>query len=311
MSGIGIIHNPFAKGNLRRPWLAPKLRELVSEVGVFRETRNINELPQVAEEFIRQGIEIMAVNGGDGTLHLALTAFIKVFGDRPLPKLMSLRGGTMNTMSNSLKIKGKTLSILQRAVAQYRAGRPFKERPQHLIQVNDKYGFMSGGGVVANFLDAYYSTPQPGPWSAAKLLARGVASALGGTELARNIFRGAPVSVLVEGGQVPGEEFTIFLACTIRELGLGFTPTPRAYDKPGHFHFIAATIRPLQLALLLPAIWLGRDLVHPEIPFSAAASQAVVEPKKAIRWMVDGEMYDTDRPLVYSSGPTITIVEPD
>lgn len=310
MGGIGIIHNPFAKGNLRRPWIAPKLRELVEGVGVLRETRNVNELPKVAEEFIRDGIEIMAVNGGDGTLHLALSAFINVYADRPLPKLMSLRGGTMNTMSNSLKIKGKTLSIVEQAVKQIQEKKPFREKPQRLIKINDKYGFMSGAGVIAKFLDAYYSGSSTGPWQAAKLLSKTIGGAITGNEFTRTLFQATPFKVTVDGRLLAPSAYTFYLACSIRELGLGFKPTPRAYDQPDHFHFLAATIRPLQVLPLLPGVWLGRDLKHPEIPFTGPAKEVVVEPQGLTRWTVDGEMYDADQPLRYSAGPEVTVVEP-
>jgi diacylglycerol kinase family enzyme len=310
MEKIGIIHNPFAKGNLKRPWIAKELEKVVGDVGVFRETRNIEELPMVAEEFLEQGIETIAVNGGDGSLHLVLTAFVPVYGDKPLPKLMTLRGGTMNTMSNSLKIKGKTLGILKKAVEKIKAGEPFNEREQYLIKVSGKYGFMSGTGYISNFLDAYYSGSSTGPWQAIKLISRAVGSVTLRTDFINELFQKAPLKVTVDGKQLDPEEFSIVLACSVRELGLGFKPTPRAYDKPGHFHLIAATIRPGQVVPKLPGIWLGKDLIHPEVQHSNPAKEVVVEPKGALRWTLDGEMYETEQPLRFSVGPTITVVEP-
>ncbi len=310
MAGIGIIHNPFAKGNLKRPGVGPKVKKLVEEVGVFRETRNINELPRVAEEFLEQGIDTLAVNGGDGTLHIALTAFVKVYGDRPLPRIMSLRGGTMNTMSNSLKIKGRTLSIMEKAVKKYAAGESFNEREQHLIKVNDMYGFMTGGCIIAKFLDLYYSGASTGPWHAAKLINRALASAALRTRFTKDLFRPTPSRVKVNGRELDPEEYTVILGCTIRELGLGFTPTPRAYDKPGHFHMLAADINPYAVIPRLPSIWLGRDLEHKNIQHTGPAKEAVVEPRGMIRWMIDGEVYDADKPLHLSVGPTVTVAEP-
>jgi diacylglycerol kinase family enzyme len=310
MAGIGIIHNPFAKGNLRRPWIADAIRKAIGDVGVVRETKNIDELPQVAKEFMDQGIEIMAVNGGDGTLHLALTAFVNTFAGRPLPKLMSLRGGTMNTVSNSLKIKGKTLAIVKKAVEKYRAQDPFHEMDQHLIKVNEKYGFLSGAGVIASFLDAYYSGGKTGPIQGAKVLGRMILSALTGGEYVQKLFRPAPVTITADGQELEPTEWKLLLACTIRELGLGFKPTPRAYDKPGHFHFLAATADPINLVPKLPAVWLGRDISHPKIHYNGVAAQVIITPREPIRWMVDGEMYDSEGPLHYSVGPTIKIVAP-
>jgi diacylglycerol kinase family enzyme len=310
MSKIGIIHNPFAKGNLRRPWIAGKIREVMGEIGVLRETKNINELPKVAEEFRDRGIDIIAVNGGDGTLHIAISAFVNVYGGQPLPRLMSLRGGTMNTMSNSLKIKGDTLSIIGAAVDRIKKGEPFLEKPQHLLKINDKCGFMSGAGVISKFLDLYYSGGVTGPVRAAKLVSRTIGSAIFQTAFAKEIFSPVPARVRMGEKKLDLEQYTVLLACVIKELGLGFTPTPRAYEKPGHFHFLATDMRPYQVAFKVPQLWLGKDLVHPRVAFTGATPKAVIEPVGKLRYMIDGEMYETSEPLVYGVGPTVTIVTP-
>ena len=311
MTKIGIIHNPFAKGNLKRPWVAGKIREALGDVGMLRETRNVNELGVVAEEFKAQGIDIVGVNGGDGSLHLVLTAFIKAYGDQPLPKIMSLRGGSMNTMSNSLKIKGHTIGIVQEAVKNVRTGKPFSEKPQHLLCVNGKYGFMSGAGVIATFLDAYYGGGGTGPWTAANVFGNTIWSAITLNEYGRRLRLPRPARVTIDGKTLEPKGFTIMLASAIKELGLGFKPTPHAYDKPGCFHFMAADIDPVKVVPMIPKIWMARDLIHPNIQFSHAATDVVIDPMgEPMRWTIDGEMFGTDEPLHYTCGPTITVTQP-
>lgn len=310
MGGIGVIHNPLAKGNLKKPWIVEKLNDLVTGVGELWETHNIGNLPKVAEDFLRSKLEILAVNGGDGTLHQVISAFIKVYGDNPLPKVVSLRGGTMNTMTNSLGIKGRTLAILQKAVQMYQEAEPIKELKQSLLKINDKYGFMCGAGMVANMLDEYYSVPHPGPAHAAKIVIKGAASGIMGTDYAKNLFKPAPIRVKVNGKKLEPEEFSGILGCTIKEIGLGFRPTFRANDKPNHFHFIATTINPLPFALRIPAFWFNRDWKNPKVQFSNIAKEVEVEPLKPIRWMVDGDMYTADKPLHFSVGPTLSVLAP-
>jgi diacylglycerol kinase family enzyme len=225
---------------------------------------------------------------------------------------MSLRGGTMNTVSNSLKIKGTTLDIVKLAVDAYHGDIPFREMDQRLICINgDKFGFLSGAGVIANFLDLYYGGGKTGPLRGATVLGAMIGSAIVGGNYVTRAFRAAPVKVAVDGVELEPNEFTLLLACTVKELGLGFKPTPRAYDKPGHFHLIACNAPPLHLITKLPAIWLGKDFTHPLIYHNGPAAKIRVTPRAAIRWMVDGEMYDTEGPLEYSVGPTIKIIAPD
>jgi len=309
MPGIGIIHNPFARGNLKRPRVAEKLRRLLGNEGIVVETRNINELPGVAEKFLQDGIEIIAVNGGDGTLHLTLTAFIQVYGDKPLPKLMSLRGGTMNTMSTSLKLKGATLEICAKAAERYRRGESFELLDQPLVCLNGKYGFMTGSGLATNFLEAYYSGTNTGPIEGAKVVAKAVLSAIGRTEYVKKLFALAQAEVVVDGEKVPFEEFTAILGCSIVEIGLGFKPTPRAYDQPGRFHFVATKIPPMGVVRRLHLLHQGKDIVHPDF-FSRLAQRAEIRPKQdRFRYTIDGELYDTEEPIVMSPGPTVKVVK--
>jgi len=308
MPGIGIIHNPFARGNLKRPWVAEKLRRILGDEGIVVQTRNIHELPAVAEKFKQDGIEIMAVNGGDGTLHLTLSAFIKVFGEQPLPKLMSLRGGTMNTMTTSLKLKGKTLEICSQAVERYRRGEPFELLDQPLVRINDKYGFMSGAGLATNLLEAYYSGTNTGPIEGAKIVAKVVISALTGTDYAKKLFALAQAEIIVDGEPVPFQEFTVILGCSIVEIGLGFKPTPRAYDQPGHYHFVATRISSLGVARRLHLVHGGKDIIHPDF-FSRVAQQAEIRPKGKFRYTIDGELYDTEEPVTISAGPVVKVVK--
>ena len=302
MTKIGIIHNPFAKGNLKRPWIAGKIREALGDVGTLRETRNVNELGEVALEFKKQGIDIIGGNGGDGSLHLVLTAFIKAYGDQPIPKLMSLRGGSMNTVSNSLKIKGHTIGIVKKAVDNIKKGKPFSDKPQHLLKVNGMYGFMSGAGCIATFLDAYYGGSSTGPWRAVNVFTNTIWSAMVMNEYGQRLRRPHPARVTIDGQTLGPDGFTVLLACSIKELGLGFAPTPRAYDKPGHFHFMAADIDPFMAA---------KDLIHPNIQFSHAAADVVIDNLgQPMRWMIDGEIMGTDVPLHYTCGPTITVTQP-
>lgn len=308
LSSIGVIHNPFARGNVKRPHVADQLRRILDDQGFVIETKNLDELPEVAEKFLKDGIEILAVNGGDGSLHLALSAFINVYGDRPLPRIVSLRGGTMNTMSNSLKLKGKTLDICKKAVELCRSKKPYITLKQHLVRLNDKYGFLSGAGVAANFLDAYYSGAGTGPVAGAKVVARAVASAIVGGSYVKRIFEPAKADITVNNEKIPFTEFTAFLGCSIREIGLGFKTTPRAYSKKGYFQFLATKIKPMALVPKLHKIYLGQDLDHPDV-FSRLTNDVKIIPHGNLRYMVDGEIYEIDEPIEMSTGPTIDVIK--
>ena len=62
----------------------------------------ICRLKRVAADFRQSKIEILAINGGDGTISKTLTAFINEYGDEPLPKIAILKGGTINVVERTL-----------------------------------------------------------------------------------------------------------------------------------------------------------------------------------------------------------------
>ncbi|MBU0992036.1 MAG: hypothetical protein KJ737_06040 [Proteobacteria bacterium] len=311
MSGIGVIFNPRAGKNRKNHNKLLKLEDILNGCGIVRETKTEEELTQAVLEFKENKFDLIAISGGDGTIHRVLSNVITHYGDAPLPRFMALRSGTMNTFTNSVKFKGKSADILSKTVLHYQTGQAFREIHQHLMKVNDKYGFMTGAGVVSNFLNTYYSSGNPGPVEAAKMVTRIILSTIFRTRFATDLFNQTRFKVTIDGAQVEQESFMFILGCTITELGLGFTPTPRAYEKPGHFHFIASTIKPFQLLPKVPALWLGKSISHPEFQHNGIAEEVIVEPEGKFQWMIDGDLYMTETPLHLSVGPTITVISPD
>ena len=308
MAGIVIIHNPFARGNIRRPWIADKLRATMGDFGELIITRNIDQIPEVAERCLKNQIEYLGVNGGDGSLHLVLGAFVRAYKEHPLPTIIALRGGTMNTLANSVKIKGKTVGILRTVIDKYKAKQPIETQNQHLVRLNEKYGFMTGAGVPPNFLAAYYGGTSTGPWQGVKVILHTVGSAIAQGPFLKFMGQPAHCKVTIGEEELSPRYFTGILGCSIREIGLGCTPTPRAYDKPGHFQFIATNLNPWGIIKQIPNLWLARDIEHHDL-FSRITKTARIEPLENMRYMIDGELYETEEPIDYECGPTIDLVK--
>ena len=155
-----------------------KLGYLIGSHGTAEATQSLDDLYRVCEEFKKERIDILGISGGDGTMHHTLTAMIKTYGEQPLPLVAILRGGTMNTIANSLGIRGETPQLLFELVDKHRRGSPSTCSRTEILQVGDKYGFIFGNGIIYNFLHEYYATGNPSPATAAKLISRAAASAM-------------------------------------------------------------------------------------------------------------------------------------
>jgi len=309
MPGIGVITNPKAKKNLRRPWIKESLQRIVGDAGWVYETRSIDELGPLAHELIEKNIDILAVNGGDGTTHIVLSHLIPIYQskNKPLPRLLSLRGGTMNTISNSIKHKGKSENILSRVVRKYRAGEALDIVRQPVLQINDHYGFMWGCGVVGNFLEQYYKGTALGSWQAFKTVATIVSSAIFRTSLAKQVFQGYQTVVDFDERrmEIPGCRGLVI--CSIIEVGLGFKMAYRAYEKPGYMHVRGTSLKAYQFAPWIGHIWLGKPVPNEGV-IDEIARKVCVKVEGKPPYTVDGELYkDTDE-FNLRQGPVIDVI---
>ena len=309
MGGIGVVHNPFARKNLKNPSMSTELVAILGTYGTVYVTKNLLEVEKAAEDFIEKGYTILAINGGDGSLHLVINAFKKIFKDAELPDVVILRGGTMNTVSNSLKLKGQPVEILARAVNIYKNKEKFDVIHQQVLKVGDKYGFMTGTGAIAKFLDVYYAGTHTGVVESVKMILRMIMSTITGTDYVKKIFSPVAMKIIIDGKNPGQESYIAVLGCAVRELGIGFAVAHSAHDKKGCFHFTATSMNPFSLILRMWSLWAGKDISHPDMYHHGIAADVVIEPVGSLRWMFDGEMYDTTGPLQISVGDEIRILK--
>jgi diacylglycerol kinase family enzyme len=312
MAGIGIITNPHSRRNRRYPEQMRRLGYVLGQDDSYEMTNRIEDVARVAEQFKKSDIDILALNGGDGTNHVTLSTFIDVYGDTPLPRITFLRGGTMNTISNGIGIKGKPSRLLANLVEKYYTKQPFETTRRDMLKVIDstgtRYGFIFGNGVVSNFLEAYYDTGNPTPITAAVLLSKAVGGLPFGGRLAKDLMR--PFTAQLDfgnGDSLPERDYTSVLAATIDQIGLGFRPFIRSEEKPGTFHLLALTAGPFEIVRELPNIRMGRS-IHPDRGLSKVADSVTVRSDKPITYTIDGDMHTSDGPVTLEAGPRVEII---
>jgi diacylglycerol kinase family enzyme len=319
MSGIGIVFNPRSRRNLRDPKAATRLARALGDHGVVREARSRDELHRIAEDFANLGIEILGISGGDGTNHVTITGFLDVYGARALPQLAFLRGGTMNTVANSVGIsKGKPEGLLGHLIRAYaeRASRPLANVERHVMKIGDAaeshYGFLFGTGVVAGFLAEYYANGEPSPLVAAETLLRAVGSTMVGGEMIRRMakpFRGSVTFEGESGGtDWPERDYLAVAAGTIDQIGLNFRPFRRYAERDGTFHALGIHCSPLQFVRDLPRIWRAEPMRDGRTYEAAVARMTVRAADGHLRYMIDGDLHEKRGPIDVSIGPKVRII---
>jgi diacylglycerol kinase family enzyme len=272
--------------------------------------KTLEELDASAAELRADPPAVIAVHGGDGTLHRAVSALGRAFGDQPIPPLAVLCGGTMNVVATSLGIRERPMTFLGSVVEAARAGRSLESLRRRCLRIGDTLGFIFGNGLMANFLTEYYGTGRYGPARAAWLLLRGLGSALIGGPFVRRLFKRFEGTIRVDGQLLDRTTFVGIGAATVREVGLGFKLNHRADDDPERFGVLAIHGAPLSL---IPDFWSvhrGRGIAAKRA-FSGVASALEVVPKTtSMAYTIDGDLYRGEGPLSISVGPPITFLKP-
>ena len=309
MPGIGLITNPRSRANLRDPSKPRKLGYLIGSHGTAEATKSLDDLYRVCEEFKKERIDVLGISGGDGTMHHTITAMIRTYAEQPLPLVAILRGGTMNTIANSLGIKGETPKLLFELVDKQRRGLALDVFEKSVLQVGDKYGFIFGNGIISNFMREYYASGSPSPSTAAKLISRAALSAAVNGPLANRIYKRFRAHVTVDGDAWACEDFITVAAAVVKQIGLGFTPFYRAEERPDGFAVLGIHTTAFGFVTELPNVMAGRPMRRDKVidAVASAVEFTALESDK-IEYMIDGDTYDSEGQLSLKTGPKLRFV---
>jgi diacylglycerol kinase family enzyme len=323
MSGIGVVLNPKSRHNLRDPGAATRLARRLGEQGVVREAHTIDELYRIAEDFRRFEVDVLAISGGDGTNTVTLSGFIDVYAGAPIPDVALLRGGTMNTVANSVGVRrGKPDGLLARLSRAYahRDGTPLRSAERYTMRVSRieedgpraQFGFLFGTGVMHGFLAEYYADGDPSPLVAARTLIRGSASAFIGGKMIRRIaapFRGSVT--LADGTIWPERDYLAVAAGTIAHIGLDFKPFYRweeGFREGGAFHALGIHTSPISFVAELGRIHRGRAMRLGKTYEALSTGMVVRGADGAVRYMVDGDLHVSRGAVAVTIGPRVRLV---
>ncbi len=307
------MSNPLSRRNLRDPKIVRRLRAVLDGEGEVIDASTPDQLDCAVERLRAARIDLLGVNGGDGTGHMVLTAFARAYGLEPLPKLLLLRGGAMNTVAHAHSIRGGRVRILRSALAQLRAGVPLRTADRDLLSVESdggspRYGFIFGTGVVVTFLEAYYRSGHPIPAVAVLLLCRAIASAAADGAFAASLVRRERLRISTDGEEWPDSTCLAIMAGSVPEIGFGFKVFARCDEQPGFFHAVSVHGTPAQVARALHRIHRGRPWRR-RVAQDEVVRELFVE-GDGLRFTIDGDLYAASRSVRVSTGPAVEVVLP-
>jgi hypothetical protein len=263
---IGVLVNPYSGGN--RNGLGA-VRNTIAEYPqvVQADVQTPQEVLNALLHFARKEVDLVAVNGGDGTVQAVLTALFHHQPFKTLPLLVVLQSGTTSMIAGDVGFIGSRVEVLQRLFHWAQTGEGdtcIMSRPVLQVKIPNQetlYGmFFGAAGIYQGIhycLNKIHTKGLRGELGAGLTLLRFLwATAWGRSD----VIPPAPITVEIDQNPQPQLDYLVLFISTLERLFLGLHPFWG--DEDGPLHYTAVKSRPHQFLRALPSIFRGRKGRH-------------------------------------------------
>ena len=302
-----LISSPRSRKNRRDPGLAERVLGVMPQGSDLYSARTMIEMAQAAGDCQLKGVTCVYLLGGDGTHRVAIDALVTAYGESHLPRLVFLRGGTMNTMASGLGIPRRSPESLAARAASGQA----RTIVQPLLRIDDTagphYGFLFGTGAIYQFLAEYLDTENPTPLHSAATLGKTLLEAAGLRK--EKILRRQHVSLCVDSQPATHNDVLCIAAGTIEHMGFGFRPFRGVVGTSGTFGGLSLFGPIADVPRMLWDLRLGRNLSARMVEHFQCQSMTLTQDNhEAIAYQIDGDLMPASPHIRVQRGPVITLV---
>ncbi len=313
---IGVVINPLSGGNLNG---LDDIRRIINDYPqvVHCDAQTPQDVLTALRDFANHEVDLVAVNGGDGTVQAVLTA---LFHHRPFetqPLLAVLQSGTTSMTARDVGFSGSRGRSLGKLFswAAIGTGNPLViDRPVLQVQApghQTRYGMFFGASAIYQGIQYFHR----------KLNTKGLRGEVGpGLTILRFLWSAArrgsdfippvPVTVTVDDNRPQQFDSFVVLVSTLERLFLGLYPFWGSESGP--LHYTAVRARPRHLLRALPAVLRGHSGAHgtPENGFYSHNSHEI-KLNLTGGFTLDGQLYTPENrhePTVVRYGGTATFL---
>ena len=321
---IGVINN--LRAGKSQDQVSRMLGFLRSHPDVLHvETESAGVMPEALSELARQEVDLLVVNGGDGTLQYVLTEMLGsgAFDDR-VPLVAPLRAGRTNMSAMDLLADRDPLRGLEALIECAEDGR-IAERvePRRVLRVSYGYGFQRaaqygmffGAGIIKRAIELNHRLFDKGGQrhfvegvAGATLVTAGlVGRAITGDQ--SGILTPDKIQILLDGDAVEQSEFHLVMASTLSRLFARMRPFWGQGPGGVRFTSIAAPCEKIGKAAIGMIRGKPADWVTPEIGYTSRNVDRA-ELRMNCGFTVDGELWqpDSDRGVDLSAERVVHFV---
>ncbi len=302
LGNLAVIVNPAAGGVQRDLGLVERLRRSLDGRGELHAPESIVALVTLLQGLRHDGVETIAVCGGDGTNLQLFTAISNAWRGAAWPRIALLPGGSVNTGARNLGIVGPADLRLRELID----ATSFALERRPLIEVNGRTGMLFGALMVARIMEAYYRG-LTGPAGCVWLATRLVASSAARGPFSRAMFADTPVAITVDENPLGTLPLSAIMANVVAAPAVGLRATPLG-GAGGAFHLVATQGPPTALLKQLGRLWTGLPVTG--LALDRNASRLTLTAAEPLPYTLDGEMFASRRIRVETTAP-VTFVFPE
>lgn len=336
---VGILTNVNSRKNLAHPRREDDLRALVGTDGLVRQTRSLDEIRPVLEEFKQRGVRYWVSDGGDGTLHWMINEGRELLADATgaLPCVVPTNGGTIDFVAKKAGISGNADSVIGDLLDGVRRGMQFPMQALDTFEVTGrrpsdppgtmpfrKLGFaIAVGGLGQRFFSKYYEDRNPGPWAIIRVILKtaagypfawgplrhlpGVPDVL--RDHGRVVLSGTRARVTVDGRDYPYELFQGLHAASV-DIDFGTVKLFTYAKQPRKLHLVVGAMDRLECVAKSIFLVFGKPIpgkTWHEFPGEEMDIEARGD--ELLAPVIDGELFEGFERLHVVLGPTLQVVK--
>jgi diacylglycerol kinase family enzyme len=321
MLKLGIISNPFAKMNKNHPEHNTQMWYTLANHGQYKVTHSLEELQKVCQEFSEKKVNLVGIVGGDGSIGLVLSELAKAYGHDNLPKILLLKGGTINFLASNLNMETSALTCLNDTLFFIKRNYALHETRVDTIDVNGRIGFIFAGGSAVQFLEKFYEN-KTNTLGAVVTLTKYILDGLLFGKLNGEFPKimkpqELKIKTAIDSSDTDNKEIALELLCTlifastVPSLPLGIRLFKKLKWNKKSAELLAVSQNGISFIVKGIQSLIGIDISNKKNVYSTLFKETTIQGKRNLGYSLDGDLFVADDGIIkIKHGPSFIFCSP-